>query len=208
MISPNSPQDPPDQSAERLPRDAAARKQLIDEMLTACRSYLMVVANAELARDVAAKVAPSDIVQETLLEAHVDVDRFRGETRDELLAWLRQILRHNLLNVSRRYRDTASRKIARETKLNNGSSSDGAMPKLVDPWPGPGSEVIQSEDEQQLLAALSRLPEKYRIVIELRNRDRLSFTEIGAQTDCSPEAARKTWARAISMLRSELRELQ
>lgn len=168
----------------------------------------MVVANAELARDVAAKVAPSDVVQETLLEAHADVDRFRGETREELLAWLRQILRHNLLNVSRRYRDTASRQIARETKLSNGSSSGEAMPKLADPWPGPGSEVIQNEDEQQLLAALTRLPEKHRVVIELRNRDRLSFTQIGAQTGCSPEAARKTWARAISMLRSELRELQ
>ncbi len=191
-------------AATRLPRNPDAKRHSIEELLASFRTYLTVLAYAELSRDVAVKTAPSDIVQETLLEAHTDVGQFHGETQEELLAWLRQILKHNILSASRRYRDTARRQIARETQLRADSASDATGTTIPDPWPGPRSAVIQSEDEQRLLAALSRLPEMYRMVIELRNRDRLSFAEVGAKLGRSADAVRKLWARAIAMLRAEL----
>lgn len=197
--------DLPTNNAPRvLPNEHNAETLSIEELLASFRTYLMVMANAELSRDVAVKVAASDIVQETLLEAHADVSQFRGKTQEELLAWLRQILKHNILNAARSYRNTSRRQIARETPISADSSSDAIGAGIADPGPSPGSAVIQSEDEQRLLAALSHLPDTYRIVIELRNRDRLTFAEIGAKIDRSADAARKLWARAIATLRTEL----
>jgi hypothetical protein len=41
-------------------------------------------------------------------------------------------------------------------------------------------------------------------VIELRNRERLTFAEVGQRMGRSAEAARKLWARAIELLRKEM----
>jgi RNA polymerase sigma-70 factor (ECF subfamily) len=114
-------------------------------------------------------------------------------------------LKNNLLNAARRFRETASRKVALETRLAAGSASTDSGVKLADPWPGPQSDYIQREEERRLVEALARLPETYRQVIELHNRDRLTFAEVGECIGRSAEAARKLWARAIEMLRVELR---
>ncbi len=177
----------------------------IGEMLNACRAYLTVVAYAELPQDLAGKVAPSDIVQETLMEAYVGFDRFRGKSREELLSWLRQILRNNSLNAMRHFRETAGRQVALETPLAGGSPSTDSGLKLADRWPGPRSEVIQREEERRLMEAMARLPIIYSEVIDLRNRERMSFAEVGKHIGRTAEASRKLWARAIELLRVELR---
>jgi RNA polymerase sigma-70 factor (ECF subfamily) len=178
----------------------------IGEILNACRAYLTIVAHAELPQDLAGKVAPSDIVQETLMEAYQGFYGFRGKTREELLAWLRQILRNNLLNATRRFRETASRQVGLETPLARTSSSAEPGIELADAWPGPRSEFIQREEEQRLMEALARLPSVYRDVIELHNREHLTFAQVGERIGRSAEAARKLWARGIEMLRAEMRE--
>src|SRR6478672_14289 len=70
-------------------------------VLEICRNYLLLTANQELEPDLQAKVAPSDVVQKTYLEAFRDFRQFRGRTEAELLGWLRGILKHNLANVRR-----------------------------------------------------------------------------------------------------------
>src|SRR5262252_7626173 len=65
------------------------------------RSYLLLLARVRLDPMVRAKVGASDIVQQTLLEAHRDRAHFRGRTVGEQAAWLRQILARNLANVVR-----------------------------------------------------------------------------------------------------------
>ena len=54
---------------------------------------------------------------------------------------------------------------------------------------------------------MERLPEDYRRVIELRYREGLSFEEIGAILERTPNSARKLWARAIERLKSDLRAM-
>ena len=48
-----------------------------------------MVANQELSPELAAKLGPSDLVQETFLKAHCEIGRFHGHTEADLLAWLR-----------------------------------------------------------------------------------------------------------------------
>src|SRR5262245_45419136 len=65
------------------------------------RSYLLLLARLRLDPMVRARVSASDVVQQTLLEAHRDRGQFQGRTVGEQTAWLRQILARNLANVVR-----------------------------------------------------------------------------------------------------------
>src|SRR5262245_66647009 len=65
------------------------------------RDYLVLLARAQLDPRWQARVSPSDLVQQSLLEAHRDADQFGGTTDAELRAWLRRILTRNLANVAR-----------------------------------------------------------------------------------------------------------
>ena len=63
------------------------------------RSWLGLLARLQVEPRFRAKFDPSDIVQQTMLEAVRDWPKFRGSTEAELAAWLRQILAHVLLHA-------------------------------------------------------------------------------------------------------------
>src|SRR6516165_4598279 len=100
-----------EEAAQRLAAARSGSREALGQALEACRGYLHLLAQRELDPDLRAKGSASDLVQETFLEAQKDFGRFVGESEDELLAWLRQMLVHNLLNFTRRYRTTQKRKL-------------------------------------------------------------------------------------------------
>ena len=69
-----------------------------------CRKYLLLVANRQLGESIQAKVAASDLVQETFLQAQQVFGRFEGTNREELLAWLKRILDFKLAQQRARLR--------------------------------------------------------------------------------------------------------
>src|SRR5437870_4614423 len=93
--------------------DEAAR----DQLFARYRHYLWLLAQAQIGGRLRARCEPSDLVQQTLLEAFRDFAGFTGAHEAELLAWLRQILAHNLFNEARHQgaqRRDASRQVSLE----------------------------------------------------------------------------------------------
>jgi RNA polymerase sigma-70 factor, ECF subfamily len=178
--------------------------EALGRLLEACRPYLLLVANQQLQPHVQRKVGPSDLVQETFLKAQQNFERFQGGTEEELLAWLRRILFHDLLNAVRCYAGTDKRRVSREVELTVEDSVDVLANRLVDPAPSPGSELIAREEASEVRQALGRLAEDHRQVILWRNWERLSFEEIGQRLGRSAEAARKLWTRAVDELAKTL----
>ena len=91
---------------------AAARegdRDSLGQVLEVFRHYLLAVAKREMDLGLSAKAGPSDLVQETLLEAQRDFDHFSGTSESDIQAWLRRLLLNNLANFRRHYRDCAKR---------------------------------------------------------------------------------------------------
>src|SRR5689334_16596402 len=105
-----------------LARARAGDRQALDRLFASCRSYVAILAQARVAGCLPAKADPSDLVQQTLLDAFRGFGRFQGETSAEWLAWLRRILEHNAADFVRHYRGTDKRQVAREVPLALGSS--------------------------------------------------------------------------------------
>jgi RNA polymerase sigma-70 factor (ECF subfamily) len=168
-----------------------------------CRNYLLLVANQNLDHDLRAKVSPSDVVQETFLEAQRDFAQFHGNREEELLAWLRRIFTNNLANTARRFR-ADMRSVGREVPLVSPDDSQDGARDLCSDTPTPSQRVINQEDLTALEGAVAQLPEHYRQVLRLRYERHLPWAAIGAEMRCSDEAARKLWARAVAALEQEL----
>jgi RNA polymerase sigma-70 factor, ECF subfamily len=185
---------------------AAARagsREALGQAIEAFRPYLLLVARHELDPAVQGKGGPSDLVQETFLEAQRDFERFHGTTADELLAWLRRVLLHNVADFTRRYRDTAKRGACREMPLEAGSSgSPDPEPRAGNP--SPSQEAIAREEAERFARALERLPDDHRRVILLRYQEGQPFEEIGRRLGRTPNAARMLWLRAVERLKKEL----
>ncbi len=180
--------------------------EALGELLEGCRQYLLLVANAELDPKLRAKVGGSDIVQDTMLAAQQHFVDFRSSTEAELLAWLRRILLNRLEALRRQYFQTEKRCLDRELSLD-GRSFSSFEPGLVANTVSPSSHAIRREEAQLLDRALSRLPERDRLVIQLRHIERLSFEQIARQLDLSTPATRQLWGRCIQRLQRELKDV-
>jgi RNA polymerase sigma-70 factor (ECF subfamily) len=192
--------DPEPNIAELLAQarqgDAAGRDQLFRQ----CRNYLGAVAKVQVESWLRAKVDASDLVQQTLFEAHRDFDRFQGQTEAEWLAWLRRILTHNALDHVRRYHGTAKRQAGRELTARPGGEKSTWQAEPRAPGPSPSEELIRRDEELRMATALARLTPDHRQVIVLRNLERLPFDQVAQRMGRSRPAVQMLWMRAIKKL--------
>ena len=181
--------------------DAGAR----DQLFAATRSFVATAARFHLQRRLQAKVDASDIVQQSLLEAHRGFEKFSGHSPGEWLAWLKRIVAHNALDAAKAYRGTAKRDAGREVPLaGNEDASAGWHVTPVDQAASPSMQVARGEQDLIVAAALDALPEDHREVLLLRNMERLPFEEVGRRMGRSAGACRMLWMRAIANLRDTL----
>jgi RNA polymerase sigma-70 factor, ECF subfamily len=178
--------------------------EAMGKLLEACRAYLLLVANRELAADLRAKGGASDLVQDTFLDGHRDFRQFKGETEEELLAWLRGILLHKLSKFDRYYRQAAKRQIACETSLERSRGSGPGALALPSSTPSPSWHAVAREEADSLDQAIARLPDDCRRVLVLIHLENLSFAVAAAAMNRSVDATRRLWGRAVALLTNEL----
>ncbi|MCA9213267.1 MAG: sigma-70 family RNA polymerase sigma factor [Planctomycetales bacterium] len=167
----------------------------VAKLLDSYRSYLLAIANASLHSDVSRKVAPSDIVQEALISAHNGFSQFGGSNEDSLKGWLRRILKNQLIDSSRAFRNAEKREVSREVPMDELGNEKPACESN-----SPLIACVQNERSSRLLAQIDELPEPERQVVRLYHESGLTFTQIAEQISCSRESARRYWARALRHL--------
>ncbi|MGI9430465.1 MAG: sigma-70 family RNA polymerase sigma factor [Bythopirellula sp.] len=174
------------------------------EIFQRLRSYLRAIAQERLDGQLKVKTSPSDVVQETLLEAHRGFANFRGNSRAELVVWVQGILNHRVQTAYRMYRGASKRSLSREVPLHQGGGSQGKL-QLPATTSSPSGHAIMEEERERLDQAMRELPPRYEQVIRLRNELKLSFGEVATALSCSPDAAQKLWTRAVDQLSRKVR---
>jgi RNA polymerase sigma-70 factor (ECF subfamily) len=189
----------------RLAREGQA--EALGTLLEAYRNYLRLMAATCLDREVRAKADASDIVQETLLQAHQSFGGFRGTTEREWVKWIRRILANKIAELQRRF-SLKGRKVSRERSLEAAMDRSSLMLKnLVPARDHSPSQEAQLRERSVILAdALAELDPEDREVVVLRNLRELDWNEIAARTGRSPDAARMLWTRALQRIAPLLRE--
>ena len=171
--------------------------------------YLNSVSRNHLDARIGARVSASDIVQETLLEAHRDFSKFSGGTIEEFTGWIRRILFNNLATAIEKHILAGKRDIRKQRSLDHKpSSEDQSRAQLANflsqDATSPSAPLQREESLDQLTEAIDRLPPDYQRVIRLRHFDDLSFIEIAERLERNPGAVRMIWVRAIDRLRRQM----
>src|SRR5262245_23885582 len=180
--------------------DASAREQL----LTRHRHRLRRMVAVRLDRGLAARVDPSDVVQETLADAARRLDDFLRDRPMPYYPWLRRLASDRLDKAHRRH--TARRRsVDREepSPLPNQSAR-----QLADRLPAantdPARAAVRKEKREQVRALLNQLSAGDREVLVLRFLERMSSAEAAAVLQISPGAVRLRLMRALERLRRGL----
>jgi RNA polymerase sigma-70 factor (ECF subfamily) len=169
------------------------------------RDYLLLLARMQLGPAARNKLEASDMVQQTLLEAHRKRDQFRGRSAAEMACWLRQLLAFNLADAARaagRAKRDVARERSLETTLEHSSARLGAW--LAADQSSPSQRAEYHELAANLAGVLTQLPEAQRQALMLRYCQDCSVEEISRHLDRSPAAVAGLLKRGLQQLRTLL----
>ena len=177
--------------------DVAARDLLLEKH----RERLKRMVAVRIDRRLAARVDPSDVVQEALAEAAGRFDDYLRERPLPYYPWLRRLAWVRLDKAHRRHH-ADKRAVGRELPpaLPDESVVELAE-RLLAPDTGPSEAAQRRERLTNVRAALDRLAAVDREVLELRFLERLSTEETAAVLEISPGAVRLRLMRALERLR-------
>jgi RNA polymerase sigma-70 factor (ECF subfamily) len=169
------------------------------------RTYLLLLARMQIARKLRAKLDPSDVVQQTLLDAHRQMEQFRGTTPAEMAGWLRRMLACNLADALRAF-SRGKRDVARERSLVSALDESSAR---IQSWlqaeqSSPGQKAQRTEDLLRLATALADLPAAQREAMVLHYWQGQTLAQVAAQLGRTSPAVAGLLQRGLKSLRTLL----
>jgi RNA polymerase sigma-70 factor (ECF subfamily) len=193
-----------DDEVHRLLEQALqGNSQALDEILAAHRDYLQRLVELRLDARLRARINPSDVVQETFLEAVQRLPDYMARQPMPFQLWLRQTACERLIDLRRQHLDAECRTAKRERPLPASSSL-----LLVQGVLGLRQAPQRLLEEQELVGgvrrALAELAEEDSEIILLRNFEELSNQEAAQVLEIQPAAASKRYGRALLRLRRRL----
>jgi RNA polymerase sigma-70 factor, ECF subfamily len=193
----------------RLPRENDGRPSKSDSAsnLDRFRPYLLMLARMQLDDALQAKFDQSDIVQQTLLEAHQSLADFRGRSDAEKAAWLQKILVRNVADEVRKYR-RGKRDVRLEASIQVAMSESSVRLErwLASESGTPSQRAMANEQVVALASALMKLPEDQRRAVELHHLQGLPSAVVAKRLERSEVAVAGLLRRGLKKLRETMRE--
>jgi RNA polymerase sigma-70 factor (ECF subfamily) len=183
--------------------DHAARGALLQRH----RGRLKRMVALRLDRRLAARLDPSDVVQEVLAEADRRLEDYLRHRPLPFYPWLRQLACDRLADAHRRHLRAARRSVTREEPAGPGLPEASAVElagRLLASTTGPSAAARRHEAQQRARAALAALPEQDREVLALRYLEQLSAREAAAVLGLTEAALKSRALRAMQRLRALL----
>ena len=196
------PQD--EDTDELLRRVVDGDRSALNRIFARYRNYVRLVVDMRMEEALRVRLDPSDVVQETQMEASRRIADFLERRPMTFRLWLRATAIEQLVRLQRRHLKADKRAISRETPLADNSSLLLAR-QLVE---GRASEIVrQREMGTQVQAAVVSLGACDREILMLRHVEELTNAEVAALLKIEPVAASKRHGRALHRLHQKLIDL-
>lgn len=179
--------------------DTSARQAL----LARHRERLRRMVELRLDRRMAARVDPSDVVQEALMDADRRLTEYLKKRPVPFYPWLRRLAWEHLVKVHDRHVLTRKRSVLREegrgASLSEGSTWQLAE-RLATTESTASQRLVREEMGTRVRAGLARLTAGDREVLVLRYLEQLSTADIAAELEIGEGAVKMRHRRALDRL--------
>jgi RNA polymerase sigma-70 factor, ECF subfamily len=202
----------PDGSAEPPPPDTDPGRLdgpgALTDYFARHRERLRAMVVFRLGNRLRGRVDPSDVLQETYLDAASRLAEYRANPRLPPFIWLRFLAAQRLNILFRRHLGAAARSVEREVPLGAAAgpsdSSSLLAEQLIAGGTPPPEQAARLELEAVVAAALDELEEADREILILRHFEHLTNTEAAGELGVSESAASKRYVRALLRLKEIL----
>jgi len=132
-----------------------------------------------------------DVVQEIFIKVWKNLDRFEGDS--QLFTWIYRIATNECLRF-----------LEKKKKKRFWISTNNASTELADKLDS-SSLISGDEVQKKLQKALLRLPDKQRLVFNLKYFEELKYEEIAQITDTSVGALKASYHHAVKKIKEDLK---
>ena len=165
------------------------------------RPKLRRTVRLRLAPNLAARVDPSDVLQEAYLEAQQRVSEYLKEPSVGIFVWLRGLVWDRLLKARRAHVETKMRSVDREERIElPGDASLAIATSLTTP----SEKMAAAELRAAVRNSIHELAEPDREVILMRYFEHMTNAQIAEALSITPAGATMRHGRALSRLKDVL----
>jgi RNA polymerase sigma-70 factor, ECF subfamily len=196
---------------ERLRQAAQGDAQSWEALVAESRPRLRRMVAFRLDQRLSGRVDPSDVLQDTYLEAWQDLDGYLRVPAMPFFLWLRGIAGNKLRELHRHHLGAQMRDPRREVSIFDGLLGETTTTALADGLMGDltraSEEAMQMELKLRLQDALNGMDPLDREVLALRHFEQLSPAETATVLGIKEKAAGMRYVRALRRLKDILNSL-
>jgi RNA polymerase sigma-70 factor (ECF subfamily) len=199
--------DPDAKNEDLLTRAARGEAAARAELLVRHQERLRQMIAVRLDRRLAARLDPSDVLQEVLAEASEKLSDYLQERPIPFYPWLRQLAWERLAKLHRHHLRAQKRSTLREQPWQWEPSDESALAlanRLLARASGPSGHLLREELRRRVREALVSLPERDREILVMRYLEQLSTREMAAVLGIAEGAVKTRHVRALERLRGLL----
>jgi RNA polymerase sigma-70 factor (ECF subfamily) len=196
------PSPEPD-TEELLNQAARGDRSAVDALLARHRDRLRGMVRLRLDGRLAARIDPSDVVQEALMEAVAKLPEYLAKRPVPFYTWLRRLAWEKLVKLHERHLNAGKRSVLQEQTVDLRLPDDSVRNlarRLAARASSPSQQLMHQEMCERVRAALARLPEGDREVLVLRYLEELATAEVAAVLQISEAAVKMRHRRALDHL--------
>lgn len=194
--------------SELLRSAMAGNAEALGRLLELHRDRLRRMIALRIDRRLQGRVGPSDIIQDTYVEAARRITEYTANPSVPFYLWLRGLAAHRLIDQYRRHLGAQARDVTREFTLYHGAMPEASSAALAAQLLGristPSEAAIRAERRIRLQEALNQMDPIDREVLALRHFEQMTNGEAAAALGLEKSAASKRYARALVRLKDIL----
>ena len=179
-----------------------------EQLMSAHRARLKQMVALRLDRRLQGRVDPSDVIQESFIDAARRLPEYARNPSMPFFLWLRFLTGQRLMEQHRRHLGAKARDAGREISLYQGAFPETTTAHLAAHLLGklssPSQAAIRIEQKIRLQEALDLLEPIDREILALRHFEQLTNGEAAEVLGLDKSAASKRYARALIRLKDVL----